>query len=138
MTYWYGSNNEIPPGQYTLGQSYFHSGGIALILFCKFLCPSIYFDPQTPMKPNVIVVEQINPQNLFKVLFIFTITECFSCQISHMLSQGKIKPFNIGRVLSFLRKIFFGAFNKALFDCHQVTFNPSFNNLQIVIRPISH
>jgi hypothetical protein len=61
MAYWYGSNNEFPPGQYTLGQSYFHSGGIALILFCKFLCPIIYFDPQTPMKPKVIVVEQINP-----------------------------------------------------------------------------
>ena len=58
MVYWYGSNNEFPPGQYTLGQSYFHSGGIAVILFCKFLCLSIYFDPQTPMKPNVIVVEQ--------------------------------------------------------------------------------
>jgi hypothetical protein len=84
MTYWYGSNNEFPSGQYTLGQAYFHSGGIALILFCKFLCPIIYFDPQTPLKPNVIV----------------------------------------------------SAFNKALFDCHQVTFNPSFNNLQIVIRPI--
>jgi hypothetical protein len=123
MAYWYGSNNEFPPGQSTLGQSYFHSGGIAAILFCKFLWPIIYFDPQTP-------------KNLFKVLFTFTITECFSCQISHMLSQGKIKPFNIGRVLSFLRKIFFGAFNKALFDCHQVTFNSSFNNLQIVIRPI--
>jgi hypothetical protein len=32
-----------------------------VILFCKFLCPSIYFDPQTPMKLKVIVVEQINP-----------------------------------------------------------------------------
>jgi hypothetical protein len=47
MTYWYGSINEFPPGQYTLGQSYFHSGGISLILFCKLLCPIIYFHPQT-------------------------------------------------------------------------------------------
>src|SRR5919108_3957036 len=47
MTYWYGSNNEIPPGQSTLGQSYFHSRGIAVILFCKFLCPRSLSDFHT-------------------------------------------------------------------------------------------
>src|SRR6059058_6213983 len=47
-----------------------------------------------------------------------------------MLSQGKVKPFNRGCILSFLRKIFFSAFNKALFDCHQVTFIEPFGDLR--------
>jgi hypothetical protein len=63
MAYRYGSHNELPPGQYTLGQPYFHSGGIAVILFCKFLCPSIYFDPQTPLKTRPLFHHLLQPIN---------------------------------------------------------------------------